>query len=314
MTPITGGAESFDRGVAFSRNLGLVSPSDAEILARSRVAIAGLGGVGGAHLEVLARQGIGGFSLADPDTFEQANTNRQLGSTLSTWGMNKADVSARRAQDINPTVSLTVLKEGVTPDNIDTFLRGADVLMDALDAFEINTRRLLYQTAQARGIPVVAAGPLGFGATLLVFTPEGMSFDRYYDLNDGLDQDEQFARFIVGTSPRAFHLAYLDLSYVNLKERRGPSSSIGVTLCAAAAATEVLRLLLRWGNVRPAPFYAQYDLRRKKWHEGRLLGGNRNLFQRFKLAILRRRLTQPKPVQNGSERKPDRRGRYEIPF
>lgn len=292
MTPVTEGAESFDRKVAFSRNLGLVTPSEAEVLARSRVALAGLGGVGGAHLEVLARQGIGAFTLADPDTFEQANTNRQFGSTVSTWGINKVDVSAQRARDINPTVSLSVFKKGVGPDTIDAFLSGTDVVVDALDAFEIDARRLLYRASRARGIPVVAAGPLGFGATLLVFTAEGMSFDRYYGLEDGMDQEEQFARFIIGTSPRAFHLAYLDLSYVEPQKRRGPSSSIGVTLCAAAAGTEVLRLLLRWGHVRPAPFYAQYDLRRRKWHAGRQWGGNWNLFQRLKLAYLRRRLKQ----------------------
>lgn len=65
--------------------------------------------------------------------------------------------------------------------------------------------------------------------------------------------DEQFARFLLGTSPKAFHLPYLDVSYVDVKKHRGPSSSIGVTLCAAVVGMETLRLLSGWAGVRPAP-------------------------------------------------------------
>lgn len=281
---------AFDRRVAFSRNLGLVTPAEAETLSRARVAIAGLGGVGGAHLEVLARQGIGAFTLADPDTFEMANINRQFGATCSSFGMGKATVSARRVHDINPSAQITVMEEGIRPDNMDTFLKDVKVVIDGLDAFLIDARRLLYRSARAKGIPVVAAGPLGFGATLLVFTPDAMAFDDYYGLKDGMPWDEQFARFLLGTSPKAFHVPYLDLSYVNVKEHRGPSSSIGVTLCAAVVGMETLRLLLGWRGVRPVPRYAQYDARRRKWHEGHLWGAHRHPLQKLKLAIFRRRL------------------------
>lgn len=290
MNTLTEGEHAFDRKVAFSRNLGLVTPAESDTLARSRVAIAGLGGVGGAHMEVLARQGIGGFTLADPDTFEMANINRQFGATCGTFGRRKTEVSAQRILDINPTTQITVMEEGIRPDNLDIFLKDAKVVIDGLDAFLIDTRRSLYRSARDRGIPVVAAGPLGFGATLLVFTPDGMAFDDYYGLEDGMAWDEQFARFLLGTSPKAFHLPYLDVSYVDVKKHRGPSSSIGVTLCAAVVGMETLRLLLGWAGVRPAPMYAQYDARRRKWHEGHLWGAHRHPLQKLKLAIFRRRL------------------------
>ena len=290
MSPAFAMAEPFEREIAFSRNLGLVTRGESETLAQSRVAIAGLGGVGGAHLEVLARQGIGAFTLADPDTFELANMNRQFGATFLTLGCSKADISARRVRDINPSAQVTVLREGVSAETMDAFLDGVSVVIDALDAFLIDTRQLLYRAARAKGIPVVAAGPLGFGATLLVFTPQGMSFDEYYGIEEGMDWEEQFARFILGTSPKALHVPYLDMNFVNLKEHRGPSSSVGVTLCAAVAGMEVLRLLLGWDGVRPAPLYAQYDARRGKWGEGRLRGGNHHPLQRLKLIVLRKRL------------------------
>lgn len=290
MTTSTEEVHAFDRKVAFSRNLGLVTPTESDTLARSRVAIAGLGGVGGAHLEVLARQGIGGFTLADPDTFEMANINRQFGATCGTFGRRKTEVSAQRILDINPTTQIRILEGGIRAENMSSFLKDVDLVIDALDAFLIEPRRLLYRAARAKGIPVVAAGPLGFGATLLVFTPKGMDFDSYYGLSDGMTWEEQFARFILGTSPRAFHTAYLDMNYVSLKEKRGPSSSIGVTLCASLVGTEVLRLLLGWDGVRAAPLYAHYDARRRKWYEGRLRGGNGHPLQRLKLMVLRHRL------------------------
>lgn len=305
MTPPRTFSEPFDRDIAFSRNLGLVSPAESAILAGSRIAIAGLGGVGGAHLEVLARQGIGGFTLADPDTFEMANINRQFGATCPSFGLKKTEVSARRIHDINPTAQIRILEGGVTLENVEDFLNGANLVIDALDAFVIAPRRLLYQAAREKGIPVVAAGPLGFGATLLVFTPEGMSFDDYYGIRERMTWKEQFARFILGTSPQAFHTAYLDLNYVSLEKKRGPSSSIGVTLCASVAGMEVLRLLLGWRGVRAVPLYAHYDARRRKWHEGYLRWGNRHPLQRIKLWVLRQRLKYLFDKPKGKEGKYD---------
>ena len=77
-------AQEFDYAAAFSRNLGLVDPEEQETLKKSRVAIAGLGGVGGVHLTTLARMGIGRIRIADFDHFEIHNINRQAGATVST--------------------------------------------------------------------------------------------------------------------------------------------------------------------------------------------------------------------------------------
>src|SRR6185295_15972138 len=92
----------FSYAQAFTRNLGLVSSQEQERLRRACVALPGLGGVGGAHLQALARIGIGAFRLADPDTFELANFNRQLGASMSSIGRGKAEVMAEIARDINP--------------------------------------------------------------------------------------------------------------------------------------------------------------------------------------------------------------------
>ena len=87
---------------AFKRNRGLITEEEQEKLRNSRVAIAGMGGVGGVHLVTLARLGIGKFTIADPDVFEVANFNRQYGATISNVGRNKAEAMAEAALDINP--------------------------------------------------------------------------------------------------------------------------------------------------------------------------------------------------------------------
>src|SRR5216117_2931839 len=96
----------FDSGRAFVRNLGWVTADEQALLRNRRVAIAGLGGVGGSHLVTLARLGIGRFNLADLDVFEIENFNRQFGARMSTLGRPKVDVLAETARDINPDVEL----------------------------------------------------------------------------------------------------------------------------------------------------------------------------------------------------------------
>ncbi|MET0056427.1 MAG: ThiF family adenylyltransferase, partial [Candidatus Thiodiazotropha sp. 6PLUC10] len=79
----------FDYQTAFSRNIGWVTKGEQQRLRQARVAIAGLGGVGGSHLLTLTRLGIGEFNLADFDTFAVENFNRQAGANLNTVGQPK---------------------------------------------------------------------------------------------------------------------------------------------------------------------------------------------------------------------------------
>src|ERR1700687_4611536 len=103
---------------AFARHRGLLNEAEQDRLRKSRVAIVGLGGVGGVHLVTLARLGIGSFHIADPDCFETANINRQHGATAHTLGRGKAEVMAEMAEAINPEVKLRVFSESLTSDNV----------------------------------------------------------------------------------------------------------------------------------------------------------------------------------------------------
>lgn len=123
----------FDYSEAFSRNIGWVTEAEQAVLKSKRVAIAGLGGVGGVHLTTLSRLGIGAFHIADADHFELANFNRQAGATVSTLGQSKLDVMTRMARDINPEIDIKDFSEGIHEGNIEAFLDGVDIYVDALD-------------------------------------------------------------------------------------------------------------------------------------------------------------------------------------
>ena len=272
----------WDYARAFCRNLGIVNEAEQQRLRHSRVAIVGMGGVGGVHLMTLARLGVERFTISDLDTFELANFNRQYGARLDTLGQPKVEVMAAEVQRINPDIQLRVLPQGVTERSIAQFLDGVDLLVDGIDYFAIDMRRKLYRAAAERGIPAVMAGPVGCSTAWLVFTRDGMPFDRYFDLRDGQTDLEQLAAFSVGLAPVALHFPYVDLSRVNIAEQYGPSVGFACELCAGVAGAEAIKLLLDRGGVRPAPHYAQFDAYRGKFRRGRLWGGNRHPLQRLK--------------------------------
>ncbi|HEV3236195.1 MAG TPA: ThiF family adenylyltransferase, partial [Gemmataceae bacterium] len=235
---------------AFCRNQGLISPEEQEILRNSRVAVAGLGGVGGIDLVTLARLGIGRFTIADPDVFELANTNRQFGATQITMGQSKAEVMADIVYAINPDADIRVYKDSIGPENAEEFLETADLLVDGIEAFNIDVRRLLFRHAARKGIYALGAGPVGFSTAWVIFDPKGMSFDKYFGLSEDMDPLEQFAAYIVGMAPGATQRAYMDGSGIDVDAQTGPSLSLACQLAAGVVAAEVVKILLKRGSLR----------------------------------------------------------------
>jgi len=284
------GERAFSYIEAFSRNIGWVSAAEQERLRRKRIAIAGLGGVGGSHLLTLARLGIGAFTIADFDTFDLVNFNRQAGAAVSTLGRPKSEVLAGAARDINPELDLRVFADGLTPENAGAFFDGADLYVDGLDFFAFDARALAFATCARLGIPAITVAPLGMGAALLNFLPGGMTFEQYFRWH-GCDEEEKALRFLIGLSPALLQRAYLaDPSAVDMAAHRGPSTPMACALCAGVAATEALKILLGRGEVLCAPRGVHFDA-----YRGRLVrtwrpGGNHNPIQRLVIAIARRQL------------------------
>lgn len=281
---------AFSYARAFARNIGWVTASEQQSLRTRRIAIAGLGGVGGSHLLALARLGIGAFNIADFDTFELENFNRQAGATVSTLQRAKADVLAEMAKNINPELELRVFEDGVSDANLEAFLAGVDVYVDGLDFFAFEARRATFAACARLGVPAVTVAPLGIGAALLNFMPGRMTFEQYFCL-EGQSEHEQSIRFLLGLSPRMLQRTYVaDPGAIDLAARRGPSTVMACDLCAGVAASEVLKILLRRGSVRAAPHGMHFDAYRQRLVRTWRPWGNRNPLQRMALAIARRHL------------------------
>ena len=276
---------AFSYSQAFSRNIGWVTSEEQALLRGKRVAIAGMGGVGGVHLLTLARLGIGAFHIADFDVFDIVNFNRQAGAAMSTLGQPKAEVMAAMARDINPEIDVKIFAQGVDSTNLAGFLAGVDVYIDGLDFFAFAARQATFAACAAARIPAITAAPLGMGTALLNFLPGQMSFEQYFGWGSRSD-DEKAVRFLVGLAPAGLHRrALVDPSTVNLVEHRGPSSVMGCQLCAGVAATEALKILLRRGKVLAAPHGFQFDAYRNKLVRTWRPGGNNHPMQKIALKI-----------------------------
>lgn len=245
-------SSAFCYDAAFRRNLGLVSTNEQMRLRAARVGLAGLGGVGGAHLQTLARMGIGTFHLADMDRFEIVNFNRQLGASMQTLGAAKTEVARRVARDINPDLKVKTFDDGISSRNINAFLDGLDVVVDGIEFFAIDVHRLLHAECRKRGVPVVQAGPVGYGAAVWTFLPDGISFDEFFGFSDELTFAERVLAFSLGHSPSLF-VRDVHPSKVDFVNRKAPALASACVLCAGAAATEVLKYLCDRGGLYAAP-------------------------------------------------------------
>jgi len=283
---------TFHYSDAFSRNIGWVTEAEQEILRRSRIAIGGLGGVGGVHLLTMARMGIGRFSIADLDVFEIGNFNRQAGASIDTVGQPKVEVMAQALRSINPEVDLRSFPQGIQESTLDDFLDGVDLYLDGLDFFAFRVRRSVFAACERRGIPVVTAAPLGFGTALIVFAPGGMPFEQYFGWDES-DELEMALRFLVGLSPAMLHRGYIaDSTRIKLGEKRGPSSVAACQLCAGIAAVEVLKILLKRDGVRLAPWASQFDAYRMRFERTWRPFGAKNPLQRLMIALFKAQLAR----------------------
>ncbi len=289
---------------AFSRNLGLIDYAGQQKLLNTRVAIPGLGGVGGVHLTTLARTGIGAFNLADFDIYSPVNVNRQYGSDLTTFTHSKLKTMRDKALAINPFLDIRCFWEGVTNENLDAFLEEVDIVLDSLDFFAQDIRRALFNRALMRNIPVITAAPAGYSCSILVFMPDGMNYDRYFGVDDGTDPIEWLVRFTIGLAPKPTHIRYMDQRFVNIYDRRVASLDIGCQLCAGMAATEVVNIVTRGKPSIAVPGSVQFDAKRGILRKPRLFWGVNTLLQRAKVRLAKKFLLAPSQKSVAAKTKP----------
>jgi tRNA A37 threonylcarbamoyladenosine dehydratase len=138
-----------------------IGPERLKILQFSDVLVVGLGGVGAYAAEMICRAGIGSMTIADGDTIQISNRNRQLPALLSTTGRLKGEVMGERLKDINPDLKLTIIAEYLKDDRmIDVLSKGFDYVVDAIDTLSPKVF-LLYHSLQMRYRVVSSMGAGG---------------------------------------------------------------------------------------------------------------------------------------------------------
>ena len=128
----------------------VAGPEMMDALARTSVAVFGVGGVGSWCVEALARTGVGAITIADPDCVAQSNINRQLPALVTTVGQAKVDVLARRIADINANCAVKALQKRYTPETAADFgLDNYDYVVDAIDSLADKASLILRRTSAA---------------------------------------------------------------------------------------------------------------------------------------------------------------------
>ena len=140
-----------------------------ERLAKSGVAVVGLGGLGTVSSLYLALAGVGHLRLIDMDTVEVHNLHRQVLYSLKDLRFPKVEVSAGRLREANPFVEVEAVAENVNADNVERLLRGVDCVVDGLD--NMRTRYLVNRACVRLGVPYVFGAAIGVEGNLSVFAP-----------------------------------------------------------------------------------------------------------------------------------------------
>jgi len=140
----------------FSRTELLLGDDGMEKLKKARVAVFGVGGVGGYAVEALARSGIGALDLIDDDVVSESNINRQIIALRSTIGMPKVEVAAARVADINPDCKVRTYRTFYTPDTANQFdFSQYDYVIDAIDT--VTGKITLVMQARESGAPIISS-------------------------------------------------------------------------------------------------------------------------------------------------------------
>ncbi|MDO8885419.1 HesA/MoeB/ThiF family protein [Candidatus Oleimmundimicrobium sp.] len=203
----------------YLRNIGTINIKGQIKLLKSKVAVVGLGGLGGTVVELLARFGVGRILVIDGDIFEESNLNRQLLVTEENIGEEKTISSIKRVAKINSSVKVCPYQIKAGEKEFKKILKDSDVIVSALDTF--STRLALQKAAKELKIPLIHGAIAGFIGEISTIFPE----------DPGLDLIDSFFR----------------------KEERGVEVSLGIpvvtpVLVAALQAQEVVKILLKIGK------------------------------------------------------------------
>lgn len=173
-----------------SRNIGVIKEEEQEKLRNTSVAIAGIGGMGGFSALLLTQFGVGKLKIADPESFEISNSNRQITATNSNIGEKKVNVLSKFLHDINPEIEIEIFPEGITKKNVNQFVSKVDRVIDGIDYERFWVSVILHRAARGNGLFIYLSVAIGFGFNLFIFDPAGITIEEYVSLSPNVTEEE----------------------------------------------------------------------------------------------------------------------------
>ena len=166
----------------YKRNLGPIGLEGQIKLLKTKVAVIGLGGLGGTVIELLARFGVGRLAVADRDEFEDSNLNRQILCNVGNLGRPKAEEAKFRVNNINPAVEVKAYTARVSEHNLPEIIDGCQVVVDALDS--IPTRFYLEKICKESAVPMVHGAIAGFLGQVMTIFPDDEGLVNVYGADE----------------------------------------------------------------------------------------------------------------------------------
>ncbi|HTL11450.1 MAG TPA: ThiF family adenylyltransferase, partial [Bdellovibrionota bacterium] len=178
-----------------ARQMGIMSRDQLLEIRGMPVAIGGLG-LGGSVFINLVRLGFERFHIADPDIYERSNIGRQRAAKETTVGRRKDEALIEEARAINPDLKVVTFPDGVQETNVDRFLKGVRIVVDAVDVFAIPEKIALHEAARAKGLLTVTCSTAGFGASVVVFDAKSPSFVELSGLSKTAEYAQNMDRWV----------------------------------------------------------------------------------------------------------------------
>ncbi|NDV21586.1 ThiF family adenylyltransferase [Desulfovibrio sp. JC022] len=170
----------------YVRNLSTFTAAEQRKLFFSKVAMVGIGGLGGHLLESLARVGVGHITACDGDCFEPSNLNRQRFAVENSLYSKKSEAAFEMIREVNPAVFLDVRSDFIE-DDFESFIRGADLVADCLGGLAYRTK--LKEAAANMGIPMVTASVAGWSGIVSTVYPGNNSPADFFGSDNGLEEE-----------------------------------------------------------------------------------------------------------------------------
>lgn len=215
-----------------------------DVLAKKTIAISGLGGVGGGTFLALVRCGCSDFRLAENGIFDPPDMNRQAAAFGHSMDRPKLEVYVELARSINPDLVIRTWPEGITTENMEKFIQGADAYIGVIDAEKgADVKAMTPAILQRHNVAMFTAGVIGFGAIMINYNPEIMTDDEFFRLVKMRSKGEP--ELLPSFLTRNFSPSVIKRFQQGLARSTTPTTAIGGLASNALLANEVVIYLLK---------------------------------------------------------------------